>query len=114
MIVFGENLRDITAICNFQHILPAVGIVFVRAEEAKVFAFQIQFHYIAEKLAHRARRLDRASARVYWVHSLGPKVRHLEFAEKDAAIRMRVVAHAAVPFWWQLGQLRVQFSVSIE
>src|ERR1700722_951959 len=107
MIVFGENLRDITAICNFQHILPAVGIVFVRAEKAKVFAFQIQFHYVAEKLAHRARRLDRGSARLCWCHSVGPKVRHLEFAEKGSAVRMGVVAHAAMPFWWQLGPLGV-------
>src|SRR4029077_11161127 len=114
MIVFRENLRDITAICNVQHILPAVGIVFVRAEEAKVFAFQIQFHYVAEKLAHQARRLDRGSARLYWVHSEGPKIRHLEFAEKNSAVRMRVIAHAAMPFWWQLGQLGVQFPVDIE
>src|SRR6516165_12042656 len=111
VIVLREDLRDITAIGDLQHVLPAVGIVLVRAEEAKILAFEIHFHYVAEELAHQARRLDRGRAWLYWVYGVGPKVGHFELAEQESAIRVRVVAHAAMPFWCQFSQFLAKLPV---
>ena len=41
MVVIGEGLGDPGAVRHFEHVLPAVGIALVRAEQAEVARFQV-------------------------------------------------------------------------
>ena len=57
VVVLGIDLGHVAAVGDLEHVLPAVGVVLVRAEQAEVLAFQVELHDVAEKLAHRARGL---------------------------------------------------------
>ena len=63
MIVLGIDLGHVTAVGHFQHVLPAVRVILVGAEEAEVLALQILLHDVAEELAHHPRRFGRRTLR---------------------------------------------------
>ena len=59
VIVGRQNLRHVAAIRDVEHVLPAIGVVLVGAEQAKVARRQIGLHHVAQELAHHARGLRR-------------------------------------------------------
>ena len=54
-VVVRVDLGQVAAIGHLQNILPAVRVVFIRAEQAEVLAIQVQLHHVAEELAHHPR-----------------------------------------------------------
>ena len=63
VVVVGQRLGDPGAVGDFEHVLPAVGVGLVRAEEAEVLAVQVHLHDVAEELAHDAASLRRHARR---------------------------------------------------
>ena len=63
MVVIREGLRDPGAVRDLEHILPAVGIVLVGAEQAEVARLEVELHHIAQEQAHDPGRLGGRSAR---------------------------------------------------
>ena len=63
MVVVIEGLGDPGAVGDLEHVLPAIGIVLVRAEQAEVAGVQIEFHHVAQEFAHDARRFGGRGAR---------------------------------------------------
>ena len=49
MVVVGEGLGDPGAVRHLEHVLPAVGVVLVRAEQAEVARLEVELHHIAQK-----------------------------------------------------------------
>src|SRR5262245_56006032 len=56
-IVVRQDLGYPSAVGNVEDVLPAIGVVLVRTEEAKVVRSQVELHHIAEEGAHDARCL---------------------------------------------------------
>src|SRR4029078_126613 len=48
VILVWKTLRHPSAICDFQHVLPTVGIVLIRTEEAEISALHIELHRVAQ------------------------------------------------------------------
>ena len=63
LVVLRIDFGHVAAIGHFQHVLPAVRVVLVRAEQAEVLAVQVQLHDVAQELAHHARRFGGRSRR---------------------------------------------------
>ena len=63
LVVFRIDLGHVAALGHLQHVLPAVRVVLVGAEQAEVLAVQVQLHDVAEELAHLPRRFGRRSPR---------------------------------------------------
>ncbi len=55
VVVVGQRLGDPGAVGDFEHVLPAVGVELVRADQAEVLAVQVHLHDVAEELAHDPR-----------------------------------------------------------
>ena len=54
MIVVRVGIGHPGAVGHLQHILPAVRVVLIWAEEAKVLGCQVQLHHVAEEPPHHA------------------------------------------------------------
>ena len=113
-VVLRIDVGHIAAVGDIQHVLPTVGIVFIRAEQAKVLAFQVELHHIAKKPAHLAGRLSIGCAGAGNFHRVFAEVRHLKVAHEQAAVSVRIVAHPAVTFRGELGDFRLQPTVFTE
>ena len=59
LVVFRINLGHVATRRDFEHILPAIRVVLVRAEQPKVLAFKIELHHVAKEFAHQAGRFGR-------------------------------------------------------
>src|SRR4029450_6501776 len=51
------------AVRDFEHVLPPVRVVLVRAEETEVAALHVELHHVAKKPTHHPGRLGGDSAR---------------------------------------------------
>ena len=51
-VVLRADLGHVTAVGHLEHVLPAVRVVLVRAEQAEVPALQVQLHDVSQELAH--------------------------------------------------------------
>ena len=114
VVVLRIDVGHVAAVGNLQHVLPAIGVVFIRTEEAEVLAFQIELHHVAKKLAHRARGLGRGCTRARHVDRIVPEVGHPEIPQEQSAIRMRIVAHPALAFGGERSQFGVQPPIGVE
>ena len=52
MVVVGESVRHPGTVGHFQCVLPAIRVVLIRAEQSKVPATHVQFHYIPKEFSH--------------------------------------------------------------
>ena len=59
LVVLRIDVGHVAAVGHLQHVLPAVRVVLVRAEQAEVVALQVLLHDVAEELAHHAGGLGR-------------------------------------------------------
>jgi hypothetical protein len=114
MIVFGIDIRHVAAIGDLQHILPAVGIVLVGAEQPEVFIFHVQPHDVPKIPAHLARGLGDRGSGTGHIDRVVAKIGQLQIFQQQSAVGVRVVAHPAVAFRRQLGQFRFESAVGVE
>ena len=114
MIVLRIDLRHVAAVGHLQHVLPAVGIVLVGAEEAEVLGRHVELHDVAQELAHHPRRLDVLGTAFPDLDGIVPEVGQLQVPEQQSAIGMRIVAHAAMSRRGQGGELGTQGSAFVE
>src|SRR4029434_4513277 len=63
MVIPRIGLRIPGAVCDFEHVLPPVRVILVRAEETEVAALHVELHHVAEKPAHHPGGFGRDSAR---------------------------------------------------
>ena len=94
--------------------MPAIGVGFVRAEDAEVLGVQVQLHDVAQEFAQDARGLGVHSAGRRHVHGVVAEIGHLQILEQQAAVGVRVGAHAPLALGRQLGQLRHEFAGLVE
>ena len=83
MVVLGKYLGHPGAIGDLQHVLPAVGVVFVGAEQAEVPRVQVQLHDVAQERAHHARRLGRRRAGRWHVDGVVAEIGQLQVAQQQ-------------------------------
>ena len=114
VVVVGQRLGHPGAVGDFEHVLPAVGVGLVRADQAEVLAVQVHLHDVAEELAHDPRRLRVRGAGAGHLDGIVPEVGHLQILEQQAAVGVRVRAHALLALGRQLGQLRDQAARLVE
>ena len=95
MIVVGFGLGHPGAIGDLERVLPAVGVVLVRTEQAEVARLHVQLHHIAQEPAHHASRFGRDGARRGHLDRVVAEIRQPQIAQQQAAIGVRVGAHAA-------------------
>ena len=114
MIVVRKRLRHPGAVRHFERVLPAVRIVFVGAEQAEVFALHVQLHHVAQELAHRARGLGVGGAGLLHFDGVFAEVGHSQIAQEQAAVAVRIGAHAAFALGREFGQLRFEAAIRVE
>ena len=105
VVVKRIGLRDPGAIGDLEHVLPAVRIVLVRAEEPEVPRFHVQLHHIAEEPAHDPGGLGGGGPGGRHLDGIVAEVREAKVPEEQAAVRVRIGAHAARAPGGQGGQL---------
>ena len=96
MVVVGKLLGHPRPVRHFKRVLPAVRVVFVGAEQAEVLALHVQLHHVAQEPAHRTRSLGVGGAGLLHVDGVFAEVGHFQVAQEQAAVAMRIGAHAAL------------------
>ena len=96
VIVIGLGLGDPSAVRHLEHVLPAVGIVLIRAKQAKVAEFEIELHHIAQILAHDTRRFRGRGAGRGNLDCIVAEIRQPEVAQEGAAVGVRIGAHPSI------------------
>jgi hypothetical protein len=105
MVVAGHDLRGRTAVGHLEHGVPAVRVGLVGAEHAEVVG--VALHHVADELP--CTRVASASPRpARHRDGIVAEVRHPQVAQQQAAVGVRVGAHAALAFGRQLGQFRLR------
>ncbi len=90
----AKDLRDVAAVGDVEHVLPAVGVVLVGAEQAEVARVHVGLHDVAQERAHHARRFGNLGAWRLRLDCIVAEVRHAQLAQELAAVGVRIVAHA--------------------
>ncbi len=114
VIVPRERLGDPGAVGDLEHVLPAIRVALVRTEEPEVARRHVELHHVAEELAHDAGRFRRGGAGRLHLDRIVAEIRHAQVPEDQAAVRVRVGAHAARAARRQVGQLGSEPAVVIE
>ena len=114
LVVVIEPLRHPGAIGDFEHVLPAVRIILVRTEQTEVLAVEILLHHVAEKLAHDARGLGAGRAGFLDFDRVLAEIRQAQSAQEQAAVGVRIGAHAACAFRRKLGEFGFQATAPVE
>ncbi len=104
MIVPGKSVGDPGTIGDLKGILPAVRVVLVRTEKPEISFLHVQLHHIAKEPAHDSRGFGRRGAGCGHLDGVVTEIREAQFAEQQAAIRVRVGAHAASASRGKFGQ----------
>ncbi len=114
MIIPRIGLRDPGTIGDLERILPAVRVVLVRTEQPEISRLHVQLHHIAQEPAHDARRFGRNGAGCGHLDSVITEIRQPQFAQQQAAIGVRVGAHAAGASRGKVGQLGPEAAAVVE
>ena len=114
VVVVGQDLRDPGAVGDLEHVLPAVRVVLVRAEQPEVPRLQVELHHVAQVLAHDPGGLRHGRAGRGHLDGVVAEVRQAQVPEQGAAVGVRVGAHAPGALGRQLGQLGPEAAVLVE
>src|SRR6516162_11504871 len=90
IVVLWKDLSDEAALGDFKNILPAIGVVLVGAEYAKVSIREIQLHHVAQKLSLYSGRFDHRGAGSRDLHGVLAEVRHAQIFEQQSTIGVRI------------------------
>ena len=99
---------------DFKDVAEQVRKRFVRTEDAEVALVLVEARHIAKEFAEHHRILRADGARRGDRDRMIAKVRHLQIAQKNAAVGVRVGAHPTRALRRQLGEFGSQRSVRIE
>ena len=99
---------------HLEHIVPAIRSQLIRAEDAEIRSRQIQLHDIADVGALDARRFGVRATGLFQLDCILAEVRQPQAAQQDAAVGVRIVAHAALALGCELAQLRSQPALARE
>ena len=99
---------------HLEHVVPAIRRQLIRTEDAEIRSRQIQLHHVAEVSALDARRFGVRGTGLFQLDRVLAEVRQPQAAQQDAAVGVRVVAHAALALGRELAQLRSQLALARE
>ena len=105
VVVPRKGLRHPGAVGDLEHVLPAVRVVLVGTEEPEVPGLHVELHHVPEEFPHGPRRLGGDGAGGRHLHGIVAEIGQAQVTEEQAAIGVRVGAHAAAASRGQLGQL---------
>ena len=114
VIVVGNGLGDPGAVRHVEHVLPAVGVVLVRTEQAEVARREVELHHVAQVVAHNPRRLRGHGAGGGNLDGVVAEVRQPQVVQQGAAVRVRIGAHPARPRRRQRGQFGFKAAGRVE
>jgi hypothetical protein len=92
--ILRQNRFHPGAFGHLEHILKPVGGGFIGPNNAEVALRLIGLEYRAQEITHRSRRFRFDGSRSCNRHCVRSEVRQLEIFAKNAAIGMRIGAHA--------------------
>src|ERR1022692_3793592 len=75
---------------------------------------RVELHHVAQHPAHYARGFRHDGAGLGHVHGIVAEIGHLEIAKEQAAVGVRVVAHAPLAFGRQFPEFRNERAASVE
>ena len=99
---------------DFKNCAQKIRERFIGTEDSEIVLIIIQFGYIAKEIAEHERILAGNRAGRRNMHGVDVEVRHAQIAKQNAAIGVRIGAHAPVAFWRQLLQFGDKSPVPIE
>src|SRR6185436_15295934 len=86
----------------------------VGADESEVARFRVARDYVAQELAHYARRFSVGRARAWHFDGIVAEVGKIEVFEEQPAVGVRIGAHAAGSRRRELGELGQETSLLVE
>ena len=99
VVVPRMGLRDPGAIGHLEHVLPAIRVALIGTEQPEVPRLHVQLHHIAEESAHDPGRFGRDGAGGGHRDGVVAEIREPQISEEQAAVGVRVGAHAAAAVW---------------
>ena len=114
VIVVVVFLGHPCAVGDFERILPAVRVVLVRAEKPEVSRLHVQRHDVTQVTPHDASQLRGDGTGGCHRDSVVGIGREPQIPEEQAAVRVRIGAHAAVAFGGGRGEFRPEPSFLCE
>ena len=91
-----------------------IGKCFIRTKDPEVAPFLVERNHVTQKLAQHERILAFNGARRGHPQRMIVEVRHPEVVQQNAAVRVRVRAHATIALGRELGQFRHEAASFIE
>src|SRR6516225_8043776 len=89
VIIFRENLGNVTSLGDFENILPAVGVVLIWTEHTEIAALQIQLHHVAQKLSLHSGRFGRNGTSTWDFDRVLAEVWHAQVLEEQSTVGVR-------------------------
>ncbi len=114
VVIPGFDFRDPRAVGDLENVLPAVGVALVGAEQAEVLRLHVPLHHVAQEPAHLAGGFGDRRTRRRHLDRIVAEIRQAQVAQQQAAVGVRVGAHAAGASGREFGQLRPQSSAIVE
>ena len=99
MVVIGIDLGGVASVGHLEDVLPAIRVVLVRAEQAKVLAVEVVLHHVAKEYALHASGLGDGCSRARHVDRVIVEVGQPEILQQQTAVRVRAGAHPEVALW---------------
>ena len=112
--VVRHGRRVPLALGHFEQGFEAVGDRLVGAEDPEIALLAVQLRDVAQEAPEHVRVADAAHSRRGHVDRVVAEIRHPQVAQQQAAVGVRIRAHAAFAFGRQLGQFRLQAALLIE
>ena len=102
------------AIGHLKHGFEAVGERLVRTKDPEIPLLAVQLRHIAQEPPEHMRVADAADPRRGHVDRVVAEIRHPQVAQQNAAVGVRIRAHAAVALGRKFGQFRFQAALLVE
>jgi hypothetical protein len=99
---------------HLEHRLQAVGQGLIRPEQAEIALLGVAGHDIAQEVSQHVRVADPGAPGRGDIDRMVAKVRHVQIAQQQPAIGIRVGAHAPLAARGEIGELGPQGTVLIE
>ena len=110
----GRDLGGGYAVRHLEHRVQTIRSGFVGTENAEVVERIVQLEHVAQHVAEHARGFGDFGAGLGNLDGVGAKIRQMQIPQQQAAVGVRIRAHAPRPFGRQLGQLGNERAVAIE
>jgi hypothetical protein len=99
---------------HFENRAQEIGNCLIRTEDAEIALILIQLGHVSQEVAKNERILAVDRAWREHVDRMGAEIRHTQIPQKNAAVGVRIGAHAAVTLRRQFGQFRHQPAIFVE